>query len=561
MLLQLEISNIALIEHIIIDFEDGLNVLSGETGAGKSIIIDSINAVLGGRITRDLIRTGCDFASVTALYEFSSDNINSLLEQNGITPEEDGMIIISREFTSGGRNICRINRKTVPLSFLKQVGELLIDIHGQHDNQSLLNVGKHIELLDSFGGKELENLKKDYFSCLEEYRKLKSEFNRINRDAQERERRIEFLQYQINEIGQAKLKLGEEEELLSRKQILSSAERISAGLNEAYQDLYEGTEKSPNAYDLISKAGAELAGISKISERYHSLSEKIDEINYQLYDIIEEIRKESENLEFEPGEIEEIEDRLDTINNLKRKYGKNIEIILKYASDADEEYKRLIDFDGSVKGLTDNMLVKESEIRSLAQKISELRKVSAHTVEEGITSHFADLEMKKVKFKIDIRESESFLDNGKDLVEFLVSANPGEPFKPLAKIASGGEMSRIMLAIKAMLAKADNIPTMIFDEIDTGISGVAAFKVAEKMRLLSEDHQILCVTHIASIAVAANNNLLIEKEYGEDFARTTVKQIKGEALVNEIARLLDGGAASEASKFHAREMLQVKNKV
>ena len=555
MLLQLEINNIALIEHICIDFEDGLNVLTGETGAGKSIIIDSINAVLGGRTTRDLIRTDCESASVTAVYNFYSQDIEKLFAENGITFEEDNTIIVSREMSVQGRNICRINSKVVPLSLLKNLGSYLIDIHGQHDNQSLLNVSKHIELLDIFGGEELAIHKEKYFSKLTNYKKLVSELDKFISKAKDRESRLDLLSYQINEIKVAKLKNGEEEELVSRRNILQSAEKIEMNLASAYSKLYEGDDTAMSAYDAVSQSVQELSSLSRIDERYQNISEKLNEAKYQMYDIIEEIRSEREAIDFEPGEIEEIEDRIAVINQLKRKYGKDIPEIKNYLSEAEEEWQKLSDYEASTQNLEKDIKENRTELEKLSRLISAIRQKSSRILEEGIVTHFKDLEMKHADFKISILQTSEFQPDGTDLVEFLVSTNLGEPLKPLVKIASGGEMSRIMLAIKAILAKIDNIPTMIFDEIDTGISGTAAARVGSKMAMISKQHQILCVTHTARIAACANHNILIEKNIHNGKTLTNVKRLTGEDLVMEIARLLDGEDFSETTRQHAREML------
>ena len=556
MLVQLEINNIALIEYVCIEFKPGLNVLTGETGAGKSIIIDSINAVLGGRVSRESIRTGCESAQVSAVYNFSSEELNGIFDENGINKEDDDTIIISREFNLQGRNICRVNGKMVTLSVLKQIGALLVDIHGQNDNQSLLDVSKHIKLLDSFGGKELAGLKEEYTDKLLEYKNKRSELHKLLKNENERLGKLDLLKYQIEEIKRAKLKDGEEEELIDRKNILVSAEKIKLNLNNAYDRLYNGFEDGTSAHDLLSDSEKDILNLSRIGERYGTLAGKIQDINYQLYDVIEEIRAEKEKIEFEPGEIEEIEDRLFLLNELKRKYGKNISEILYFSKSAREEYNKLFNFEESTRHLEEDLVENKKQLKGLAGNISDIRKKSAKSLEDGILKHFNDLEMKHSKFEVSIQKSEEFLPDGRDIVEFLVSANLGEPLKHLAKIASGGEMSRIMLAIKAILANADDIPTLIFDEIDIGISGTAAARVGEKMAMISKNRQVLCVTHVAKIAAYADNNILIEKGVFGENTKTYVRNLSGDSLILEIARLLDGDNFSETSKRHAAEMLK-----
>lgn len=556
MLLQLEIMNIALIRQVRIDFASGLNVLTGETGAGKSIVIDAINALLGGRTARELIRTGCDSAFVTGVFQFASGELETLLQEQGIEAEEDETLILSREFNVQGRNICRVNGKTVTLSCLRQVGGCLVDLHGQHDNQSLLNTARHMVLLDAFGGIPLLEAKQLYADQLEQYRQRTAELQGLYRNEKERSDRVDLLAYQIQEIKSAKLKTGEEEALLSRRNILSSSEKIQCSLSRAYTSLYESQDGISSAYDRMGDAGQELAGLARIDGRYRQLTERLTDMNYQLYDIIEEIRKEKDHIEYEPGEIEEIEDRISVIRELKRKYGDSIENILQYLSRIEQEYDRLSHYEESTRKLEQEAAESKERLQQSADQVTDLRRRAAFLLESGITEHFADLEMKHTRFAVSIQPAEEFLSSGKDAVEFLVSPNKGEPLKPLGKIASGGEMSRIMLAVKAVLAKADGIPTLIFDEIDTGISGIAAARVGEKMARLAQDHQILCVTHLARIAACAENHILIEKRVEEEMTRTHIRRLSGDGLVQEIARLLDGDSNSETTRKHAIEMLE-----
>lgn len=555
MLVQLEIHNIALIEQICIDFEPGFNVLTGETGAGKSIIIDSIHAILGGRTTRELIRTGCDSASVTAVFYDTSSALRDALEAQGIEPEEDDNLILHREISASGRNICKVNGKTVPLSVLRVIGGVLIDVHGQHDNQSLLDVEKQLELLDAFCGGDFAYVKAEYQETLAEYRQLRQQLKQFTSNEKERTNRLDFLSYQINEIQQAKLKDREEQALLSRKNILLSAEKIQGALSEAYAILYDGNKKDDNVRDMLCEAESALSGLSKIDQRYSDLAAKIEECRYQLEDITEEIRDQRDGVEVEPNELEVLEERLYLISQLKRKYGNSIGEILQYLTEAEAEYDKLSHFAENTQVLEQKIKEMRDKLKDLAGNMTVQRKAAAAMLETGIVAHLRELEMPHAKFEIALTQAEAFEETGWDQVEFLISPNLGEPVKPLAKIASGGEMSRMMLAIKAVLAKVDKIPTLIFDEIDTGISGVAAARVADKMRTLSADHQVLCVTHLARIAANANHNLYIEKVMQDGMTRTQVTPLAGDGLVLEIARLLDGDSFSETTKNHSREML------
>lgn len=561
MLLQLEISNIALIDYLNIEFKEGMNVLTGETGAGKSIIIDSISAILGGRMPREIIRTGRDSAQVTAIFQIHNQNLDQLLKESGIIPEDDGTLIIFREFNNQGRNLCRVNNKIVTVSFLKEISPFLIDIHGQHDNQSLLRTENHIMLLDSFAAPDLQVLNEEYKACLEEYKNIGKELRALYGDEGERERRIDLLKFQINEINEANLKLQEDEELESRKNILQSAEKISAALNLAYEMLYSGDGGDSDgimmsAYDNINSAAKEIESISNLKDDYNNILSRINGIGYELEDIARDIRENLDEIEYDPYEIEQIEERLDLIFKLKRKYGNNIEEILSFRDDAEKELDMLENNKSYAADLEKRREKCTNKLIDLSEKMSAVRKEAAAVLESGILKHLQDLEMKNASFKVNFERLDNFLSNGIDKVEFLVSANAGEPVKPLAKIASGGEMSRIMLAIKTMLADVDNVPTLIFDEIDTGISGIAAQKVAEKMMRISENHQVICVTHLAQIAVAANHNLFIEKTTQDNMTTTSVKALYGDDLINEIARILDGDRVSSIARAHAEEMLK-----
>ena len=555
MLVQLEIQNIALIEHICIDFEPGFQVLSGETGAGKSIIIDSIHTILGGRTTRELIRTGCDNASVTAIFYDTSSQLQDVLQAQGIEPEEDDNLILYREISLSGRNVCKVNRKAVPLSVLREIGAALIDVHGQHDNQSLLDTEKQLELLDGFCGNDFGVLKQEFAEILAQYRSLRQQLKQLTSNERDRASRLDFLSYQINEIQQAKLKNGEEQALLSRKNILLSAEKIQGALAEAYAVLYDGNKKDDNVRDMLCEAENALQSLGKIDACYSDLAAKIEECRYQLEDITDQIREQRDNVEVEPNELEELEERLYLISQLKRKYGGSIEEILAYLTKAEEEYEVLSHFAENTQALEAEIGELRVKLKDLAGKMTERRRQTASMLEKNILEQLKDLEMPHAQFEIAITKTEAFVETGWDQVEFFISPNLGEPVKPLAKIASGGEMSRMMLAMKAVLANVDQIPTLIFDEIDTGISGVAAARVADKMRMLSNNHQVLCVTHLARIAASANHNIYIEKIMENGTTRTKVTPLTGESLVLEIARLLDGETCTETTKQHSREML------
>lgn len=563
MLIHLEINNVALIDSVSIDFESGLNVLTGETGAGKSILIDSINAVLGERISKELIRTGREKAVVEALFQVENDRFHDIYEELGIDSEPDGSLIISREFNTAGRNICRINGKIVTVSMLKDIGQRIIDIHGQHDNQSLLRTESHASLLDSFGGESIQLLKNQYTCLLEKYKTIKNKLKELTGDKSERERKIDLLKYQIEEIKKSRLKVGEEEELEKQRLLLANSEKITEALSKSYDALFSGSQSDSSAADKIGEAISELNTILKINEKYKEISQKLEDISYQLDDVIEEIRSERDGMEYNPEMLEQIEERLDIIFKLKRKYGAAIKDILEYCRKIETELDEIVKSEETVKALRQEIDKIDGELYSAAKAIHSERLRAAGLLEKNIGCELDDLEMKKAKFKVNIEFTEDlqngserkYTHNGLDKIEFLISPNAGEPLKPLSKIASGGEMSRIMLAIKTILADVDEMPTLIFDEIDIGISGKAAQKVGEKLSFISKSHQVICVTHLAQIACMADNHYLIEKVSDENNTHTMVNKLGNLQMKEEIARILGGANISEITIKHAEEML------
>ncbi len=569
MLLQLEIQNIALIDEVCIELGEGLNILTGETGAGKSIIIDSIHAILGERVSRELIRTGAEKALVEAVFQINPEDFQDVFDEMGMEPEEDNTLILSREIAQSGRNTCRINGKMVSVSLLKTIGERLIDLHGQHDNQSLLRTENHIGLLDSFGGEAVNSLRGDYTKLLEQYREVRSKLKALSGDSGERERKMDLLRFQIDEIKKARLKENEEEELNKQKLLLANAEKIAGSLASAYSLLFSGDQGGKPATDSINEAILQLNSISRLEEGYGELHKRLQDLLYQLEDIGDEIRGNADGIEFNPALLEEIEDRLDLIYKLKRKYGATIREIHLYCSDAEVQLEEMAKSEETAAALRTKKAGLEKALFEAASRLNEERLKAAHLLESRIGAQLEDLEMKKARFKADIQFDAGSSDagarkygsNGLDQVEFLISANAGEPLKPLSRIASGGEMSRIMLAIKTILADVDRIPTLIFDEIDIGISGKAAQKVGEKLSTLSRGHQVLCVTHLAQIASMADQHFLIEKVSDEKSTKTMVSKLPGDGSVMEIARLIGGETSSETSLKYAEEMLNNARKL
>ena len=568
MLQRLQIQNIAIIDKVEIELGDGLNVLTGETGAGKSIIIDSIKAILGERLSKDLIRTGKDKAIVEAVFVVDNDRLKKFFDEFGIEPEEDGTLIISREFTLSGKNICRINGKMATVSMLKNLGEFLIDIHGQHDNQSLLRTSSHIELLDSFSDNSIHNLMNEYSKKLTEYREIKNKLKLLSGDQNERERKIDFLRFQIDEIKKAKLKPNEDEELGKQRVILQNSEKIIAALSKVYELIGVGSKTEKSASDIIGEAVSIMSDISKLDERYANVSKRLESLSFEVEDIVSEIRSSRDEIDYDQELLDQVEERLDLIYKLKKKYGDSIEKIKEYMENAQQELNEILNNEELVNKLRDDLKKADSELFELAKEISAKRRESAKLLEEKIGYELNDLEMKNARLKVIVEFDESTDENGDrrynynglDKVEFLISTNPGEPLKPLAKIASGGEMSRIMLAIKTILANVDKIPTLIFDEIDIGISGKAAQKVGEKMSYISKNHQVISVTHLAQIACMADHNYYIEKCADEHSTSTTVNKLNDDEVKSEVARIIGGANISDITLKHAEEMIEYARK-
>lgn len=564
MLLQLEINNIALIDKISMEFGNGLNVLTGETGAGKSIIIDSIKDILGARFSRELIRTGTEKSMVQALFRTQKYEVTELLEQSGMEPEEDGTLVITRENTMNGRNTCRINGRITTVSNLKNMGENLIDIHGQHDNQSLLRKDYHIELLDMFTGGKIDVLKEKYGSLMKRRREIKTKLKNFVTDDEQRNKKIDFLKFQIDEIKKSNLSPGEEEELEKQKDILSNAENIIKVLAGSYELLFSGTKNTHSARDIINESLEKIIEIEDYSDKYSTFSERLQDITYRLEDITEEIRKERDMVEYDPQELERIEERLNMIYGLKRKYGSTIEDILDYCHNIEHELEDLVSNDELIEKLNKELDEVEKKLYETAKKLNSQRKKAAKVLESKIGTELAELEMKKAKFKVDIKFDKDnkvrFMPDGMDKVEFLFSPNIGEPLKSLSKIASGGEMSRIMLAVKTILADVDRIPVLIFDEIDMGVGGRVAQKVGEKLAELSGKHQVICITHLPQIACMADNHYFVEKYTEGKVTKTRVMKLEGRSRKEGIARLLGGTKITDITLEHADEMLENANK-
>lgn len=557
MLHQLQIENVAIIDKLQLTLFDGFNVLTGETGAGKSILIDSLNALLGSRVSRELIRSGAEKATVQGLFSHGSE-LNSLLEELGIEPQEDGTLLISRTFTESGKNICRVNGTMVTVAMLKDIGQRLVDIHGQHDNQSLLRPETHIELLDLFSGEELLKEKTAYQAKLQEYQTLKAKLKSLSGEGKERERTLDMLRFQIDEIERAGLTLGEDEELMRQSSILSHAEEIIEALALAYERVRGEDSEEESALDKLGTALNALQRIEAYDSQYASFSNTLTEIVDKLTDLSRELRYSRDGMEYDPNHHKMIEERISLIQGLKKKYGESIADILDFLKKARERLDEIERSEELIMALTQEIKVLEEDLHKRCATMNALRQKTARILEKGIAKELADLEMPKTQLAVMIEScpQEGFTPEGTDRVEFVFSPNPGEPLKPLSKIASGGEMSRVMLAIKSMLADTDAIPSLVFDEIDTGVSGKAASKVGEKLKNLARGHQVLCITHHAQIASLADVHYLIQK--GEQSGRTltSVTLLDDGDREKEITRLLSGEHVTDAARSLARELLK-----
>lgn len=551
MLNQLSVRNVAVIDKLDINLHDGVSVLTGETGAGKSIIIDSINMILGDRANKELVRYGTDKAVVQAVFDAPKSVIN-ILEENDIDVE-DGTVIITRQVTKEGKSVARINGMVVTLNILREISDRLINIHGQHDNQALLTPIRHITFLDAYADNE-EYINR-YKDILSKKREIEKKISSLEMDEQEKMQRIDLLEYQVKEIIKASLEKGEEDDLREQRDIYTNAEQITKSVNEAYMNLYEGDEIQ-SAYDGISIAVNEISQISDLNPQLKSIYDTLNEIMYSLEDTAHEIKEFGETVEFDEQTLNEIEERLDLISRLKRKYGNSIEEILEYLKEAESELNDIKLSDERTNELKEELKSITKELKEKGNVLTQRRENAAKVLEENIEKSLHELNMEKSKFKVSIENDGTFYDNGMDKVEFLISTNPGEPLKPLVKIASGGELSRVMLAIKSILADSDGVDTMIFDEIDTGVSGKAAMSIAKKLAVIAKNKQVICITHLPQLTAMADNHYLIQKNTDGEMASTTLKELDEEGRELELARIIDGGEVTELALSHAKQMLE-----
>lgn len=547
MLNLLHIENIAVIESADISFDGGFNVLTGETGAGKSIVIDAISAILGERAYRDMIRTGASKASVRAV--FTDVPKTDWFADNGV--EYDSETVIQRDIFLDGKNVCRVNGSLVTVAILHKLGIQLINIHGQHDSASLFDEDNHLIFLDAFA--DNEPLRNAYQEKYEAVAKLRREIQRMTMDEGEKLRRMETLKFQIADIEKAELEAGEDEALEERRKLLQNAEKLSNGMDDAVEALYGG-EESDGAAGLLAEAEHALARLSRISDNFAALHERVADLMYQVRDAAEEVKDVRDDLSYSADELEQIEERLDVIHRLRRKYGATCADILEYLEKARKELDEIEFADDHLERLKVKLKKAEKEAWDAALKLRQNRTAAAEQMSAQILAELAQLDMPRVQFNCAFRELE-LMPNGADAVAFYMSANAGEALKPMSKVASGGELARIMLSMKNVLAEKDDIGTLIFDEVDTGVSGRAAQKVAEKLRKLARHKQVLCVTHLPQMAAMANTHMLIAKSERNGRTYTSVTPLDKEGRKRELARIIGGANITETTLKSAEEML------
>ena len=548
MLELLHIENIAIIEAADIEFAPGFNALTGETGAGKSIVIDSLSAVLGQRTSRELIRTGADKAFVSAAF---SGTVPELTETLGIQPEADGTLLLQREIQTDGKNVCRVNGRPVTVGQLRALGARLLNIHGQHDGQQLLDEEQHIVYLDSFG--RVESLAITYAEKYKNFTDIRRQIGALQMDEAEKARRVDTLQYQIEELRRAKLTPGEEEELTARRGMLRNAEKFLDAVAGADYAL-NGDDSGGGALSALRQAQDALGGVRHLDDAFGQLYERLGEAYSEVYDIAATVEDKRGELDVSPGELDRVESRMDLLYRLKKKYGATVEDMLDYQARCEAELAQIEDAGDTLARLEQALSKAEKEARQAAQALSDARKAAAEQLTSQILAELQQLDLGKIRFAVDFAEKPLDSD-GMDTVRFLMSANVGEELRPIHKIASGGELARIMLAMKNVLSEQDHVGTMVFDEVDTGVSGRAAQKVAEKMARISRRKQVLCVTHLPQLAAMADTHFSVEKGERGGRTYTEVRRLDREQRRRELARLTGGSHVSQTMLDGAEELL------
>ena len=556
MLHNLYVKNLALIDEIEIDLEKGLNILTGETGAGKSIILGSINLALGGRYSSDMLRNENEAGYVELTFFMENEAQIALLKEKDIFTE-DGTVVLSRKLV-GKRSVCKINGETVSTATLKEVASILIDIHGQHEHQSLLYKKNHLTILDSFAKGAIQEIKEVVSEKYRTYKKYKEELETSKLDEKDRIKEANFLEFEISEIEEANLNVGEDDALEEQYRRMINGKKITENIDEAYGYT---TDSASNASDMLSRAIRCLSDAAHYDERATELYDQLSEIDSLLNDFNRELSDYRDSFEFSEEEFYEVETRLNEINRLKLKYGNTIEEILEYYEEKQQRLMKLQDYDSYLESLEKKLNEVKKQLSEKSKLLSNERQKAARILAESIKKGLLDLNFLDVQFEIVFSELEEYTALGKDEIEFMISMNPGQPVRPLGDVASGGELSRIMLAIKAVMAEKDQIETLIFDEIDVGISGRTAQKVSEKMALIGRNHQVICITHLAQIAAMADSHYLIEKNVKDGKTKTTISLLDSEQEITELARILGGAEITETVMQSAAEMKKLADSV
>ncbi|MEG1256356.1 DNA repair protein RecN [Clostridium sp.] len=553
MLLQLNIMNFALIENLSIDFSKGFNVLSGETGAGKSILIDAINFVLGGKFNKNLIRVGEDKTVVEAVFSIENQKTRDVLKELDINDE--GIVILSRESFHSGKTIAKVNNKSLLLAKVKLVSETIIDIHGQHENQNLLDSSKHINYVDSFGQEELGDKLLEYEQYYTKYGEIEKKINNLQGNDGEREKKIDFLKFQIDEINSIKPKIGEDDELSKKFNLLSNGEKIKKALEKSYGLLKDNEESRVSIIDSLMYVIRELKSIEIHHEEVKSVVSSLEESYYSLEDNISTISDLKENTDYDMGELEFINSRMYQLSSCKKKYGPRLEDVINYRNSMEEQYYELVNSGEIIEKFLKEKQDLYEELIKISEDIHNIRISISADLQREIKKELDYIGLEKSTFRIDVVYTENLTPKGRDRIQFNISTNPGQPLQPLEEVVSGGELSRIMLALKTVFVDKDHIPSVIFDEVDTGISGRIAQRVGEKMVLISENHQVFCITHLPQIAALADSNYLIEKNSTDVTTFTEVKKLKSEEVEYEVARIIGGSEVTSITLQNAREMI------
>ncbi|MGM0123687.1 DNA repair protein RecN [Enterococcus sp. AZ194] len=558
MLQELTIENFAIISKLRLSFHQGMTALTGETGAGKSIIIDAMGLLAGGRGSSDYIRQGAQKCTLEGLFQLPKQaDFLAFMEELGIEIDEQNLII-QRDMSASGKNVCRVNGRIVTLANLRKIGEFLVDIHGQNEHQELMQAEKHLGLLDEFGTQSFKRAKKKYHETYDAFRQLEQQVKKIQANEKMFVQRIDMLQFQQEEIANAELEVGEEEQLIEEREKLSNYQKIVDGLAESYEAL---NAEGLSSLDGVGTALAQLQGIAHLDSEYNSIFENVQNAYYLLQDSVGDISRQLDNLEFDENRLEEVNHRLEMIRQLKRKYGESIEAILAYQEEISQELAESNFSDGQMDKLLQELTDKEVEVRRLAQDLHSQRLEIAKKLEKSILTELKELYMANTDFEVRFLETDHQLHReGMDQVEFYITTNPGEPLKPLVKVASGGELSRVMLALKTIFSKKQGITSIVFDEVDTGVSGRVAQAIADKIYQVAQNSQVLCITHLPQVAAVANYQYYISKDVKKGRTETEVQQLTADERVAEIARMLAGSEITDLTKKHAEELLSMAKK-